>query len=302
MNFTLHKSLSPHGHYFRNKRIHFQWRNWKCSIYRYTLHFVSDFTNFNYHDSLIENGEWRIIIFIEQVIRIALDVWRASSAVKFNANCQTSEFGTWVVRRQFVTRRFRSDVRQKNQFVFHWICKKRTSRQRQIAMADDRHSSRSKNRHFHNATQHRPRQWKRTAYGAHFHHNQHSQPFVLMSYNILSQDNLEKQPQLYAQHIPHTLEWKHRLRCLKHEIERVRPAILCLQEVQDTHLPEIVDALHQLNYDRPLFKQRNGGQSDGCAIFYSRALFTLVNHHYVEFFQPQISVRVIWWHKSHWKR
>lgn len=143
------------------------------------------------------------------------------------------------------------------------------------------------------AMQNRPRQWKRTAYGAHFHYNRHSQPFVLMSYNILSQDNLVKQPQLYAQHVEFSLAWDYRLRCLKREIERVRPAILCLQEVQDTHLPEIVHALQQLNFDRPLFKQRNGGQSDGCAIFYNRAMFQLVDHHFVEFFQPQISVGVI---------
>lgn len=111
-----------------------------------------------------------------------------------------------------------------------------------------------------------------------------------MSYNILSQDNLEKQPQLYAEHNENALVWSHRLRCLRREIECVRPAILCLQEVQDTHLAEIVDAFRQLNYDQPLFKKRNGDQSDGCAIFYNRTLFKLIDHHFVEFFQPQISV------------
>lgn len=156
-------------------------------------------------------------------------------------------------------------------------------------MADGRNPSRS-NYDFRNALQHRPRQWKRTAYGANFHYNRHSQPFVLMSYNILSQDNLEKQPHLYSQHIEFTLAWSYRLHCLRREIERVRPAILCLQEVQDSHLPEIVDALQRLRYDRPLFKKRNGEQSDGCAIFYSRSMFKLIDHHFVEFFQPQINV------------
>lgn len=156
-------------------------------------------------------------------------------------------------------------------------------------MADGRNSSRSYN-DYRNASEHWPRQWKRTAYGANFHYNRHSQPFVLMSYNILSQDNLEKQPHLYSQHTGLTLAWSYRLNCLKREIEYIRPAILCLQEVQDSHLPEIVAALQRLNYDRPLFKKRNGGQSDGCAIFYSRSMFELVDHHFVEFFQPQISV------------
>lgn len=155
----------------------------------------------------------------------------------------------------------------------------------------DGNSSRSKRvAKFNRAKHHWPRQWKRTAYGAHFHYNRHSQPFVLMSYNILSQDNLEKQPQLYVEHDEYALAWNHRLHCLRHEIEHVRPAILCLQEVQVTHLSEICEALRQLNFDPPLFKQRNGGQSDGCAIFYNRTLFKLVDHHFVEFFQPQISV------------
>lgn len=134
------------------------------------------------------------------------------------------------------------------------------------------------------------RQWKRTAFGANFQYKKHNQSFVLMSYNILSQDNLEKQPFLYREHIEYALAWNYRLRYLQREIESIRPTILCLQEVQVTHLPGIANALQRLNYDRPLFKQRNGGQSDGCAIFYNRSLFQLVDHHCIEFFQPQISV------------
>lgn len=136
------------------------------------------------------------------------------------------------------------------------------------------------------------RPWKRTAYGKHFHYNRNSQAFVVMSYNILSQDNVEKQRQLYNNHIECTLAWSHRFECLKREIESVRPTILCLQEVQDTHLHEIADGLLSLNYNRPLFKKRNGEQSDGCAIFYNRNLFKLIDHHFVEFFQPQIDVSV----------
>lgn len=173
------------------------------------------------------------------------------------------------------------------------ILRETTMEEATNAMAGDDNSSRSKSTSRRKNPQHYLRQWKRTAYGAHFHYNRHSQPFVLMSYNILSQDNLEKQPQLYAQHDQFTLPWNYRLDRLKKEIEQIRPAILCLQEVQDTHLAGIVDALRHLNYDRPLFKRRNGDQSDGCAIFYNRSLFKLVDHHFVEFFQPQISVSAI---------
>lgn len=138
------------------------------------------------------------------------------------------------------------------------------------------------------------RNWMRTRYGSTFRYNQrYSQPFVLMSYNILAQVLLEKHPHLYRNNEPQHLEWNYRLECLKNEILAIRPAILCLQEVQNSHLDEIEMALQPMQYTKPLYKQRTrNGYIDGCAIFYDSQQFQLIDHHYVEFYQPGVKVNV----------
>lgn len=115
-------------------------------------------------------------------------------------------------------------------------------------------------------------------------------PFIVMSYNILSQFYVHLHRNLYANNDPADMQWEHRLNALKAEIYEMKPDILCLQEVQDSHLDEIKDKLKELDYDEPLYKKRNGSQVDGCAIFFNRNLFDLVECHYVEYYQPNIRV------------
>lgn len=136
------------------------------------------------------------------------------------------------------------------------------------------------------------RQWSHTSFGRNFrYNNRHATTFVLMSYNILAQSLLLKHPYLYNHHNTNCLDWLHRLTCIQREIFTVCPGILCLQEVQDNHLAEIEQALQPLNYTKPLYKQRTGRDyDDGCAIFYNPELFTLLDYHYVEYYQPNIDV------------
>lgn len=141
------------------------------------------------------------------------------------------------------------------------------------------------------------REWIRTSFGCTYRHGaqgkrrQHDQTFVVMSYNILAQSLLEKHPHLYNSHVPEFLDWEHRLRCIQNEILAIEPAILCLQEVQESHLTQIETALKPMNYAKPLYKQRTGhGYDDGCAIFYNSKHFQLLDHHYVEFYQPDVKV------------
>lgn len=134
------------------------------------------------------------------------------------------------------------------------------------------------------------RNWCSTSYGEHFQYNKSSQPFILMSYNILAQDLLEAHSNLYQECDAASLKWNHRLRCLKCEIESIKPDILCLQEVQESHLDDIAYALHELRFDEPLYKKRTGGQTDGCAIFFNKNLFQLIDHHFVEYYQPDVKV------------
>lgn len=133
------------------------------------------------------------------------------------------------------------------------------------------------------------RQWTRTTYGRRFRYDNRGQPFILMSYNILAQSLLERHSYLYGANDSRFLNWSHRLDCITKEILAARPAILCLQEVQDTHLTEIEDALAPMQYAKPLYKKRTSHDyDDGCAIFYNPQYFQLIDYHYVEYFQPNV--------------
>lgn len=114
--------------------------------------------------------------------------------------------------------------------------------------------------------------------------------FTLMSYNILAQHHIHSQPSLYHAHDSDALKWPHRFDALKREIDEISPDILCLQEVQQSHLTEIANHFNKLGYDTSLFKKRTGLQVDGCAIFFKKNLFELREFHFVDYFQPDIKV------------
>lgn len=114
--------------------------------------------------------------------------------------------------------------------------------------------------------------------------------FTLMSYNILAQHHIDSQPSLYRHHNPDALEWTHRFDALKREIDGVSPDILCLQEVQQNHLNEISEHFIAQGYDTSLYKKRTGLQVDGCAIFFKKNVFDLVEFHFVDYFQPDVKV------------
>lgn len=114
--------------------------------------------------------------------------------------------------------------------------------------------------------------------------------FSVVSYNILSQFYVHLHQNLYASNDPAYMQWQHRLNALKSEIFDLKPDILCLQEVQNNHLDAIKEELKALNFGEPLYKKRNGSQVDGCAIFFNRNLFDLVECHYVEYYQPNVRV------------
>lgn len=112
-------------------------------------------------------------------------------------------------------------------------------------------------------------------------------PFTLMSYNILAQDLLEMHQDLYTKHDPVALMWAHRYDRLIAEINAVMPDILCLQELQDTHKEQFSSGLANFNYD-VIYKKRTGCKTDGCAIYYRRDMFNLVDYQCVEFYQPDV--------------
>lgn len=106
----------------------------------------------------------------------------------------------------------------------------------------------------------------------------------------MAQHHIDSQPSLYHKHELNALCWTHRFDALKREIDAISPDILCLQEVQQTHLLQIASHFETLGYDTSLFKKRTGLQVDGCAIFFKRNLFDLIEYHFVDYFQPDIKV------------
>lgn len=138
------------------------------------------------------------------------------------------------------------------------------------------------------STQNNGRQWKTVNQPS----NSSNTSFTLMSYNILAQHHVDSQPSLYHKHASDSLRWSHRFDVLSCEINSISPDILCLQEVQQNHLAQIAAHFDGLGYDTSLFKKRTGLQVDGCAIFFKKSLFDLIEFHFVDYFQPDIKVCV----------
>ncbi|XP_049825820.1 protein angel homolog 2 isoform X2 [Aethina tumida] len=108
--------------------------------------------------------------------------------------------------------------------------------------------------------------------------------FTLMSYNVLAQDLILNHAYLYNNHDQKSLPWETRWNKLMNEIKTIDPDILCLQEVQKTHL-DYYKALETLGY-QSLYKKRTSDEySDGCAIFFKSDKIVLSEYITVEFKQ-----------------
>uniref|UniRef100_A0A6P7F5I2 Protein angel isoform X2 n=1 Tax=Diabrotica virgifera virgifera TaxID=50390 RepID=A0A6P7F5I2_DIAVI len=113
--------------------------------------------------------------------------------------------------------------------------------------------------------------------------------FTLMSYNVLAQDLVELHPYLYKEHDSAALSWPTRWKNLFEEISKFKPDILCLQEVQESHIADYYSTLKILGYDG-IFKKRTGGQSDGCAIYYKSDKVEMLDYTLAQFYQSDIAV------------
>ncbi|KAG7510094.1 hypothetical protein JOB18_013089 [Solea senegalensis] len=110
--------------------------------------------------------------------------------------------------------------------------------------------------------------------------------FTVMSYNVLAQDLLEANEELYI-HCPlEVLDWSYRCSLLLEEIFKWAPDILCLQEVQENHYHEqLYPVLCQMGYTC-VYKRRTGPKTDGCATCYRSSCFSEVSVSLLEFFRP----------------
>ncbi|XP_031703556.1 protein angel homolog 1 isoform X2 [Anarrhichthys ocellatus] len=117
-----------------------------------------------------------------------------------------------------------------------------------------------------------------------------SMDFTVMSYNILAQDLLEANQELYT-HCPlEVLDWSYRCSLLLEEIQKWEPDILCLQEVQEDHYNELLHpVLSHMGYTC-VFKRRTGTKTDGCATCYRSGCFSEVSVTALEFFRPDVGL------------
>ncbi|XP_061173572.1 protein angel homolog 2-like isoform X2 [Saccostrea echinata] len=130
------------------------------------------------------------------------------------------------------------------------------------------------------------REWELTPFGKEYQEkSQEGLPFSLMSYNVLAQDLLYDNQYLYRNHPEQVLDWEFRKQKLLQEFNDHRPDVLCLQEVQKSHLEEFYrPQLKALGYECE-FLQRTSGKVDGCATFYKRGKFRMEEVRHVHYFQ-----------------
>ncbi|KAL1516542.1 hypothetical protein ABEB36_000448 [Hypothenemus hampei] len=113
--------------------------------------------------------------------------------------------------------------------------------------------------------------------------------FSVVSYNVLAQDLLNGHKYLYREHCNKDLDWCQRWKNVYNEIKTLNADILCLQEVQKSHLPTHFQELQKLGY-QGLYKKRTGIRCDGCAIYFKTNRIHLIEYEMVEFYQPNVSV------------
>ncbi|KAJ3612843.1 hypothetical protein NHX12_019101 [Muraenolepis orangiensis] len=117
-------------------------------------------------------------------------------------------------------------------------------------------------------------------------HQSASFHFTVMSYNILAQDLLEANQQLYSHCPQEVLYWSHRCHLLIQEILQWMPDIMCLQEVQESHYKDQLQPfLSQTGYEC-VYKRRTGTKTDGCAICYRSVRFSVISTSLLEFLRP----------------
>ncbi|XP_068629673.1 protein angel-like [Battus philenor] len=110
--------------------------------------------------------------------------------------------------------------------------------------------------------------------------------FKIISYNVLAQYYVETQSHLYKYCLAQDLEWEARSARLYKEILYLDPDILCLQEVQASHVNSFFAKLERNGYFG-VFKQKTGYQEDGCAIYFKQSMFHMEDHMSVEFYRPE---------------
>ncbi|GFY59737.1 protein angel homolog 2 [Trichonephila inaurata madagascariensis] len=113
--------------------------------------------------------------------------------------------------------------------------------------------------------------------------------FTIMTYNILSQNAVDKHRYLYRNCHPAFLQEDYRVSMILPEILKSKSDIICLQEVEQNLFNRMKQVFDSKGFDF-LFKARTGSYSDGCAILWRKKKFDLVQEKAVEFRSSSVPI------------
>lgn len=92
--------------------------------------------------------------------------------------------------------------------------------------------------------------------------------FSVVTYNVLAQGLIHKNPELYTQCPGEILDWNYRKHNLLRELVESDAEVICLQEVEEEHYSSwYKPQLAEKGYEG-VYQKRTGKYSDGCAMFY----------------------------------
>uniref|UniRef100_A0A0A9XND7 Protein angel 2 n=1 Tax=Lygus hesperus TaxID=30085 RepID=A0A0A9XND7_LYGHE len=115
-------------------------------------------------------------------------------------------------------------------------------------------------------------------------------PVTVLNHNVLAQDLIELHPHLYRHHNPQDLVWEKRQELLFDEFLSSNADIIALQEVQQDHIEPFYKRLEDHGYSGAFKKRTSSDKTDGCALYYKREVFHLIELEEVEYYQPGIQV------------
>ena len=92
--------------------------------------------------------------------------------------------------------------------------------------------------------------------------------FSVVTYNVLAQELIQKNPELYTHCPSDLLDWEYRKHNLLRELEESDAEVICLQEVQEEHYSSWYKPQLAYRGYEGLYQKRTGKHLDGCALFY----------------------------------
>ncbi|KAG4069847.1 hypothetical protein HA402_009554 [Bradysia odoriphaga] len=133
------------------------------------------------------------------------------------------------------------------------------------------------------------RRWTKNPFYQNYKPRTDETEITVMSYNLLAQDLIDKHTYLYSTHNGPDLTYHVRSQRLINEMTRIRPDILCLQEMQESHVMDFKLKCFSMDLQELIFKKRTQDDlTDGCAIFFNSDLLELISEEKVEYFQPGV--------------